>query len=106
MARALISVPKIVRKGAEFEIKIIVSHPMETGYRVDDLGKPIARHIVKEFRCTYLDDEVFRAEMFPAISANPYFSFFAVAEKTGTVVLSWIDDRGAREQESLVVTVE
>lgn len=104
--RALINIPKTAKQGEAFEIKIIISHPMETGHRADDVGKPIPRHIVKELICHYLGDEVFRAELHPAISANPYFSFFALADRTGPVVLSWSDDKGAKAEESMTITVE
>jgi sulfur-oxidizing protein SoxZ len=106
MTRALIAMPKTAKAGDIVEVKIILSHPMETGYRMDESGKPVPRHIVKDLVCRYLGDEVFRVELFPAISANPYFSFFLTAERTGSVVLAWTDDRGERGGETLNLKVE
>lgn len=106
MSRALVNIPKSIKKGEPFEVKIIISHPMETGYRVDDVGKPIARHIIRDFLCTYLGDEAIRVEMFPAISANPYFSFFVMAEQSGPLILAWTDDRGEGGREAIDIVVE
>jgi sulfur-oxidizing protein SoxZ len=105
MARALLNVPKTARKGESVEIKVLISHPMESGFRHDSVGKPIARHIIKDFRCTWNGEEVFRAELFPAISANPYLVFRARADASGTIELTWIDDKGAVETASAEITV-
>ena len=41
MADSRISLPPENRRGEPIEVRISIRHPMETGYRVDDLGKPI-----------------------------------------------------------------
>ena len=33
MANALINMPRTVKRGEAFEIKTLISHPMETGFR-------------------------------------------------------------------------
>ena len=43
MARALISVPARARRGDVVEIKTLVSHPMETGYRRSQVGSVSTR---------------------------------------------------------------
>ena len=75
MARTLINVPPKAKKGEVIAIKTLISHEMETGFRVDNVGKPIPRDIVNAFVCTYNGQEIFRAELHPAIAANPSFSF-------------------------------
>ena len=79
MARALINVPRKARRGEVIEIKALLSHPMETGYRRDNVGSPIPRDIISRFVCTYNGMEVFQADLFSAIAANPFLSFFMVA---------------------------
>ena len=68
MANALINVPARARRGEVIEIKTLISHPMETGYRRTQLGAPIPRDIIRRFVCTYNGTEVFRADLHPAIS--------------------------------------
>ena len=69
MARALINVPKTAKRGQVIEIKTLISHIMETGFRRYDVGQPIPRDIITNFVCTYNGEEIFRAELYPAISA-------------------------------------
>ncbi|MBS4046640.1 MAG: thiosulfate oxidation carrier complex protein SoxZ, partial [Alphaproteobacteria bacterium] len=57
MARALISVPKTAKKGDIIEIKTLISHVMETGYRPDAAGKVAPRDILRRFTCRYNDEE-------------------------------------------------
>ncbi len=84
MARALINVPKEAKRGEIIEIKTLVSHVMETGYRRSNVGAAIPRDIINSFVCTYNGEEIFRAELFPAISANPFITFHTVATESGT----------------------
>jgi sulfur-oxidizing protein SoxZ len=78
-ARALINVPPKAKRGEVIGIKSLISHEMETGFRPNAMGQLIPRNIIKEFVCTYNGVEVFRAEFFPAMSANPFVSFTTVA---------------------------
>ena len=70
MASAIINVPPRARRGEIIEIKTLISHPMETGYRRTQLGTPIPRDIIRSFVCTYNGTEVFRAELHPASGQN------------------------------------
>ncbi len=85
MARTLINVPASAKRGDIIEIKTLISHPMESGYRVGPNGVLIPRDIIQLFTCTYNGAEVFRAELSPAIAANPFI-----------VVLHGGDARAAR----------
>ena len=105
MVRVLINVPKQVRKGEPFDVKLLISHPMESGQRRDDMGQPIPRDIINSFVCTLNGEEVLRADLFPAIAANPFLSFSAVADKSGTLVMQFTDDHGTVQTETVDVTV-
>ncbi len=105
MAKALIRMPTEAKRGEVVEVKTLISHPMETGYRRDSMGQPIPRHIINRFVCTYNGQEVFRAEFFPAIAANPFLSFFTVATETGEVIFQWTDDQGNIQTETVRITV-
>ena len=106
MARALINVPAKARRGEIVEIKTLIQHPMETGYRVGLNGALLPRDIITTFVCTYNGREVFRAELHPAIAANPFISFFTVATETGTIEFKWTGDNGFAATESAPITVE
>ena len=106
MARALINVPAKAKKGEIIAIKTLISHDMETGYRIDNVGKQIPRDIINLFVCTYNGQEVFRADLFPAIAANPFISFFTVATASGTIDFKWTGDNGFSQTETANITVE
>ena len=79
MARALIHMPASAKRGEIIEIRALIGHAMETGYRVGADGKVLARDIIRTFACNYNGEQVFGAELHQAISANPYIAFFTVA---------------------------
>ena len=49
MARTLINVPAKAKHGEIIEIKTLISHPMESGYRVGTNGTMIPRDIIRQF---------------------------------------------------------
>jgi sulfur-oxidizing protein SoxZ len=106
MARALISVPPKAKKGEVITLKTLISHDMDTGFRTDNVGKIIPRNIITTFTCLYNGVEVFRAELHPAISANPYLSFCTVATDSGTITFKWTGDNDFAATESVDITVE
>ena len=104
--RALVNVPKQAKRGEIIEIKTLVSHIMETGFRRDYAGKVFPRDIIVSLSCTYNGTEVFRAEFFPAMSANPFLTFSTVATESGEIVLTWSGDNGFKHSETATITVE
>jgi sulfur-oxidizing protein SoxZ len=106
MARVLINLPSRVKRGEIIEIKTMVAHPMETGYRLDSKGAAIPRDIINRFICEYNGEEVFRAELFPAIAANPFLAFSTVATESGELAFSWTDDHGQTQTEVRQIAVE
>ena len=78
---------------------------METGFRPDDDGKVQPRNIVRRFSCRYNGEEVFSAELFPAIAANPSIAFSTLATVSGTLRFTWEGDRGFTQTESVAITV-
>jgi len=106
VASALINVPERARRGEIIEIKTLVSHTMETGFRRTQLGALMPRDIIRRFVCTYNGTEVFRAELHPAISANPFIVFSTVATESGTLAFHWTGDNGFSVTESAVILVE
>ena len=71
MASALINVPAKAKRGEIIEIKTLMSHIMETGYRHTAEGEVVPRDIITSFTCRYNGVEIFRADLFPAIRGQP-----------------------------------
>ncbi|GAC1334712.1 MAG: thiosulfate oxidation carrier complex protein SoxZ [Bradyrhizobium sp.] len=106
MAAALINVPARAKRGDTIEIKTLMSHIMETGYRHTATGEVVPRDIITSFTCRYNGLEIFRADLFPATAANPFISFFTVATASGKFEFEWIGDKGFSETASASITVE
>jgi len=105
MARAIVNVPATAKRGEIVEIRTLVQHVMETGFRRTQLGELIPRDIIRQFVCTYNGAEIFRAEFHPAISANPLMVFSTVAAESGTLAFTWTGDKGFTMTESAKITV-
>ena len=105
-ARVLLSVPPKVKLDEAFEVKTLISHPMESGYRVGTNGTLIPRDIITTFICRLDGEEVFRAEFSPAIAANPFLTFFVTATESGTLSFEWTGDNGFSATEMAALTVE
>ncbi|WP_027550167.1 thiosulfate oxidation carrier complex protein SoxZ [Bradyrhizobium sp. Cp5.3] len=106
MAAALINVPAKARRGDVIEIRTLTSHIMETGFRRTAAGDLVPRDIITSFTCRYNGTEIFRADLYPAIAANPYLSFFTVAKESGRFDFEWIGDNGYSSTTSASITVE
>ena len=105
MARALINAPKTARRGEAIEVRTLIAHPMETGYRPGADGQPLPRDLIRRFSCTYNGEVVFSAELHAAIAANPYLAFWTVATESGTLVCRWQGDQGFDQREVVAITV-
>jgi sulfur-oxidizing protein SoxZ len=106
MASALINVPKKAKRGDIVEIKTLMSHVMETGYRHTASGQVVPRDIITSFTCRYNGEEIFRADLFPAIAAHPFITFFTIAAESGKFDFEWIGDNGFSETASATISVE
>jgi sulfur-oxidizing protein SoxZ len=100
-----VQVPPTVKKGEPFEVKILVQHPMETGYRRDLNGQSIPANVVDKLVCRIGGVEVFSAELGTGVAANPYIAFYATAEQSATVEVEWSDDRGEKGKVSVPLHV-
>jgi sulfur-oxidizing protein SoxZ len=105
VSNVLINAPKSAKKGEVIELKALVLHPMETGFRPGANGRLIPRNIIERFSATWNGVEIFSMEFSPAISANPFVSFFAVATESGKIGFRWTGDEGFAIEESVAIDV-
>ena len=91
MALARIQVPATVKRGDVVEIRVVIQHPMETGFRREQ-GQRVRRNAIHSLACKYNGAEVFRATLSTGIAANPYIRFFMRAKDSGELDFWWLDD--------------
>jgi sulfur-oxidizing protein SoxZ len=102
---ARVQLPHQAKRGEAFEVRIAIQHPMETGFRYDHAGKPVPKNVINTLVARYNGNEIFRAEMGSGIAANPYLQFFTVAQASGEIEISWVDDAGVRGSARASITV-
>ena len=106
MARAVVNVPPKAKRGDIIEIRTLVGHVMETGFRHTQTGQPIARNIITQFVCTYNGAEICRSDFSPAVAANPLLIFTTIATESGTLEFKWTGDNDFVMTASAPITVE
>ena len=105
-ARTLINVPAKAKRGEVIQIKTLISHIMETGFRRDHMGQLAPRDIITAFTCAYNGETIFEAALYPAIAANPFITFHTVATESGTFTFQWTGDNGFAADATAKITVE
>ncbi|MEO1029527.1 MAG: thiosulfate oxidation carrier complex protein SoxZ [Pseudomonadota bacterium] len=89
-----LSVPASAKRGESIELKALMQHKMESGFRRDAKGAVIERDIVTEFVCNYGGQQVFRWQLNPGIAANPFITFYVRATETAPLEFRWTDQHG------------
>jgi sulfur-oxidizing protein SoxZ len=102
---ARVQVPQQAKRGEVIEIRVSIQHPMETGFRHDDGGRAIPKNVINDLVARYNGVEIFRAQMGSGVAANPYLQFYTLAEASGQIELSWVDDSGQKGAERASITV-
>src|SRR5258706_10517176 len=100
-----IQVPRQARRGELIEVRVLIQHPMETGFRYDSLGRQTPRNVIHRFECRYGGGEGFRAQMGAGGAAHPYLRFFVGAARAGDIECRWVDQEKASGYPSAWVAV-
>jgi sulfur-oxidizing protein SoxZ len=106
MSLARVQWPDKMAAGDVVKIRVLIQHPMDTGYLQDFTGKLVPRNVIRMLTCTLGGQEVFRVEPSSGISANPFFEFYVSATATAEFKMNWVDDKGARGEMSQTLKVE
>ncbi len=104
-SRTSITMPATAKKDSIIEIRAIAQHDMESGFRYTEGGKLIPRDIIRTFTCTYNNVEVFKADFYSGIGANPLIIFTTIAVESGTLEFRWVGDDGYEAVNQAHITV-
>lgn len=90
---------RVTLQGDVADVKVLMSHPMETGLREDAAtGKIIPMHFIRTVSATHNGKPVLQAQWSQAVSRNPFLHFRIRGVKPGDKVgIVWEDDQGAKE---------
>ena len=99
------SAPKTASKGEVIELKSLIQHDMESGYRLGSRGEVIPRKILQKFECLYNGDVIFEAEFHRGVAANPFLTFYTKATETGTLTFKYTEETGTVFEDKIEITV-
>ena len=86
------------------EVKVLISHEMETGQRKDANGAIVPAWFITELVAKHGDKVVLAAEFGSSVSKNPYLAFkFKGGAKGEKVVVSWKDNKGDSRTDEAVI---
>lgn len=94
MPTVRLQAPEKARPGEIVEVKALVQHPMESGFRRDARGQPIPRKILNKVTVTFEDELVLEGDWFIGVAASPFLAFDLRVERAGTLRITWRDDDG------------
>jgi sulfur-oxidizing protein SoxZ len=81
--------------GEETTVRVLMSHPMETGLRKDAAGATIPALFITDVEATHNGKSVLKAMFSGAVSQNPFLSFkFKGGAKGDKVIVKWVDNKG------------
>lgn len=91
-------------KGRITEVKLLMSHPMETGRRKNDAGEVVSAHFVQQVTAMLNDKIVLESQWGTGISKNPYLTFRLKNAQLGDkVTITWVDNLGETVTQSVMV---
>ena len=93
-------------KGGVTEVKVLMTHPMETGRRKNDFGDVIPANFIQLLTATLNGKIVLEAQWGTGISKNPYLTFHLREAKVGDVIkVTWVDNLGKTGEGEIAVTL-
>lgn len=93
-------------EGEITEVKVLIGHPMETGYRKNAMDENIPAHFIQLLTATLNGKPVLEAQWGTGISKNPYLTFHLRGAKVGDVVaVTWYDNKGETGSGEIAVTL-
>lgn len=86
------------------EIKVLISHPMETGRKKDEAGTAIPAHFVQLVTIKHNDKIAIEMQWGTGISKNPYLTCYIENAKFGdTISVTWQDNLGEIGNDSVQI---
>jgi sulfur-oxidizing protein SoxZ len=90
--------------GDSTEVKVLMSHEMETGQRKDAQGQTIPAWFIQNVTVAWSGKSVLSAQWGTAIAKNPFLSFkFKGGAKGERVTITWTDNRGDKRTDEALI---
>lgn len=85
-------------------VRVLMSHEMESGQRKDASGNLVPAHYIQDVSASLNGKVVMTAEWGPSVSKNPFLEFNLKGAKAGDkVAVSWKDNKGESRTDETTV---
>lgn len=96
---------RAVAKDGVVNVKVLMSHEMETGQRKDAAGKVVPAWYIQHVTAKHNDKVVLSAQWGPSVAKNPFLQFSIKSAKAGDkVAITWVDNHGDTRTDEAVVS--
>ena len=95
---------RAAHKDGVTEVRVLMSHPMETGQRKNAAGDTIPAHFITDVDATHNGKSVLKAQWSTAVSQNPFLSFkFKGGAKGDKLSITWKDTAGGTRTDEVTI---
>jgi sulfur-oxidizing protein SoxZ len=91
---ARILIPPSPKAGDVIDVRILIQHPMETGFRHELSGSAVPKNVICQLKLDFNGQLLLDAELGTGTAANPFLQFQTQLFESGWFTLSWVDDLG------------
>ena len=96
---------RAVAKDGIVNVKVLMSHEMETGQRKDASGTIVPAHFIQSVTATHNGKVVLSAQWGAAVSKNPFLEFnFRGGQKGDKVQVTWTDNKGDKRTDEAAIS--
>lgn len=95
---------RATNKDGVTEVKILMSHEMETGQRKDAAGATVPAWHITEVNAQHNGKTVLQAEFGVSVAKNPYLAFkFKGGAKGDKLAVTWLDNKGDKRTDEAAI---
>ena len=95
---------RAVAKDGVVNVKVLMSHEMETGQRKDNAGNVVPAHFIQNVTAVHNGKTVLSAQWGPAVSKNPFLEFnFKGGLKGDKIQVTWTDNKGDKRTDEAAI---
>jgi len=95
---------RAVARDGVVNVKVLMSHEMETGQRKDGAGQLVPAHFIQSVSATHNGKVVLSAQWGPAVSKNPFLEFnFKTGQKGERISVTWVDNKGEQRTDEATI---
>ncbi|MEK6245278.1 MAG: thiosulfate oxidation carrier complex protein SoxZ [Pseudomonadota bacterium] len=95
---------RVAARDGMVNVRVLMSHEMETGQRKDGAGNLVPAHYIRNVTATHQGKTVLSAQWGPAVAKNPFLEFsFKGGQKGDKVVVTWEDNKGEKRSDEATI---